>query len=117
MADLDAKTLVLLVLGALILLPILTMGMGGTMMGGPMTHGMWGGGTAMAPGWMLLLGVLGQVLFLVAIVGVGYLLYRGVTQAESDTDDALAELRLAYARGDLSDEEFERRRETLQREE
>ena len=34
-----------------------------------------------------------------------------------DDDTALEELRIAYARGDLSDEGFERRRERLRREE
>jgi putative membrane protein len=33
------------------------------------------------------------------------------------TDPALEELRMAYARGDLSEEEFEERRERLRQEE
>ena len=55
------------------------------------------------------------VVLLIA-VGVVYVLYRGVTGAGSEEDAALEELRLAYARGDLSDEEFEERRQRLERE-
>lgn len=118
---LDTRTLVLLLLAAVILLPFLTMGMGfgGTMggpMGGPMMGGgMWDGGTA--PGWWLLVGLLGRVLTLLVVVGVGYLIYRALTESGGDADEAMAELRLAYARGDLSDEEYERRRQMLERDE
>ena len=56
-----------------------------------------------------------QLLFLAAIVGAGYLVYRAVTTADSGTDQALEELRLAYARGDLTDEEYEQRKEALER--
>jgi len=120
---LDAKTVLLLLLAAVVLLPLLTMGMGYGMMGGPMMGGgMWGGGmwgsqTGTVPGWWLLVGLLGRVLTLLVLVGVGYFVYRAVTESSGGTDEALEELRLAYARGDLSDEEFERRRETLEREE
>lgn len=111
--DFDAKTVLLLLLAAVILLPLLTMGMGYGMMGGPMMGGgMWGDQTG--SGWWVLAGLLGRVLTLLVVVGVGYFVYRALT-ASGDTDDALEELRLAYARGDLSDEEYERRRETLER--
>jgi putative membrane protein len=119
-SDLDTRTLVLLVLAAIVVLPLLTMGLGGGM-GGPMMYGggggMWGGDTAAAPGWVLLVGVLWRVLSLAAVVAVGYFVYRGLTGDGRGTDGAVEELRLAYARGDLSDEEFERRRERLEREE
>nr|WP_254282082.1 SHOCT domain-containing protein [Haloarcula salina] len=116
----------LALLGALVVLPLLAMGLG--MLGGGMYGGgMWGGGHmwdgqmgpggGTASGWMFLVGVLMQVLFLAVLVGVGYLLYRGVTgAANGGRDDAIAELRRAYARGELDDEEFERRRERLERE-
>jgi putative membrane protein len=95
--------------------------MGGAM-GGPMTYGMHGGmwgdggtGTATASGWLILASVLWRLLILVAVVVLGYLLYRGLTRSgDDDGADAVAELRLAYARGDLSDEEYERRRERLE---
>ena len=53
-------------------------------------------------------------------VGIGYLLYRGLVGGVGSSltsDRALEELRVAYARGDLSDEEFEERRAKLTREE
>jgi putative membrane protein len=110
--SLDAKTVLLLLLAAIVLLPLLTMGMGYGMMGGPMMGGgMWGGS---ASGWWLLVGLLGRVLTLLVLVGVGYFVYRALTASGDGGDEALEELRLAYARGDLSDEEYERRRETLE---
>jgi putative membrane protein len=110
-------TIVLIVLGAVVVLPVLFMGFG--MMGfGPMTGGMWGGhmwSDGPVPGWMVLVGFLMQLLFLAAIVGAGYLVYRAVTTADRGADQALEELRLAYARGDLTDEEYEQRKDTLER--
>lgn len=107
---------ILLVLAALVVLPAVVM-RGGMMGFGPMMgaweHGMWGGGTM--PGWMLLVGVLMQLLFLAAIVVAGYLLYRAVAGSDDDADRALEELRVAYARGELSDEEYEQRRDALER--
>jgi putative membrane protein len=115
--DKQLVTIVLVVLGALLILPVLFMGFG--MMGfGPMMGGMWGGhmwGDGTVPGWMVLVGLLMQLLFIAAIVGAGYLVYRAVTTADSGADQALEELRLAYARGDLTDEEYEQRKEALER--
>ena len=110
--DKQLVTIVLVVLGAVVVLPVLFVGFG------PMTGGMWGGhmwGDGTVPGWMVLVGLLMQLLFLAAIVGAGYLVYRAVTTADSGTDRALEELRLAYARGDLTDEEYEQRKDTLER--
>ncbi|WP_436909816.1 SHOCT domain-containing protein [Halosimplex marinum] len=100
---------------ALVALPALGMGFG--MMGyGPMMtdHGMWGApGTG--PGWLFLVGLATQLLFLAALVVGAYLVYRAVVGRDGDgTDRALEELRLAYARGDLSDEEYEQRRDRLE---
>lgn len=108
---------VLLALGALLVLPTLA-GFGmmgfGTMYGPMMGGGMWGdGGTV--PTWMPLAGLFLQVTFLVVLVGGAYLAYRAVGDS-GGTDPALEELRLAYARGDLTDEEYENRREALERE-
>jgi putative membrane protein len=105
-------TVVLIVLGAIVVLPVLFMGFG-VMRFGPMTGGMWGDGTA--PGWMVLIGVLTRLLVLAATVSAGYLVYRAVTTADGGTDQALEELRVAYARGDLTDEEYEQRKDTLER--
>ena len=113
--DNSLVTLVLVVLGALLVLPLLFMGFGmlgyGGMMGG-WEHGMWNGGTA--PGWVVLLGALIQLGFLVAIVAGIYLLYRSLAGGGDGPDRAIEELRMAYARGDLSDEEYQRRREALE---
>lgn len=109
--------LVLVVLVALLVLPLLFMGGGMMGYGSPTMGGMWGGGMRQAgqvPGWFLLVAVLLRLVFLLALVGAGYLLYRAVT-GSGGTDPAIAELRAAYARGELTDEEFERRREKLER--
>lgn len=110
----DAATILLLVLGAIILLPFLTMGLGfGGMMGyGGMMGGYGGSGTGWSwVGFLLQLAVLGVLL------GGGYLLIKRTGNRGGSADGAMAELRRAYARGDLTDEEFERRRERLQHEE
>jgi putative membrane protein len=115
--DNQLVTIVLVVLGALLILPVLFMGFGmmgfGPMMGGMWGGGMWGDGTI--PGWMFVVGVVMQLLFLAALIGGGYLVYRAVTSGESNPDRALEELRLAYARGELTDEEYEQRRSALER--
>lgn len=115
MSSNDQLLRILLIVAAVVLLvPFLVMvvmmpimGMWG---GGHMGDvGMWGGA-----GWMWLLMWL---LVLAVVLGVGYLMYRGIRQTGGRREDAaLEELRVAYARGDLSDEEFETRRERLQRE-
>jgi putative membrane protein len=114
-SDRQVVTLVVVLLAAVVLLPTLLVGFG--MMGGPMMGGTWGhmwadGGTV--PGWAVAVNLLVQLLFLAAIVGAGYLTYRSVTSQTADRDRALDELRMAYARGDLSDEEYERRRTRLE---
>jgi putative membrane protein len=93
--------------------------MGFGMMGvGPMMGGTWGGhmwGDGTIPTWMFIAGIIMQLLFLATLVGGAYLLYQAITGSESDSDQALEELRLAYARGELTDEEYEQRREALER--
>jgi putative membrane protein len=117
------RRLALVVVGALAALLLLPLLLGGGTMGyGPMMHrpggvwggGMWGGATA-SPGWVLVVGAVMRVAALAVVVGAGYLLYRTAVgdKVARGRDDALEELRLAYARGDLTDEEFERRRERL----
>lgn len=111
---------VLVLLAVLLVVPTLFVGFG--MMGfGPMmgTGGMWGGGMmwgdGSVPAWVPLFGAVMQLLFLLLLVGLGYLVYRAVAGPAGASDRALEELRLAYARGDLSDEEYETRREALER--
>lgn len=110
-------TILLVILGAFVIVPTFFMGFGmmgfGPMMGGTGSGGMWGDGTI--PGWLFTVGVVAQLLFLAAVVGGGYLIYRAVAGSERDSDRALEELRLAYARGELTDDEYEQRREVLER--
>lgn len=83
--------------------------------------GMGGGG-----GWGMGGGLLGGDMFLWPLLLVGlvavlvYALSDGGTATKDrrsgrETDRAMAELRERYARGELSDEEFEQRRRTLER--
>ena len=111
----DRLLLILLVVAAVVLVvPFLSMAWMMPMMGmwrwGQMGGGgMWGGGGAWL--WLLL-----WLLVLLVVGGGGYLLYRAVRRSGlRDTDTALEELRLTYARGELSDDEFEERYERLQR--
>ena len=102
--------LVLAVLAVLVLAPVFAMAIGMPMMAG-MGWG-WHDGTmaGTAPWWGLGMGLV----WLVVLIGIGYVVYRAVVApAGREGDAALRELRLAYARGDLTDEEFEARRAVL----
>lgn len=56
------------------------------------------------------------LLFLLVLLGVGYFLYRALVGGRIlEHDRALEGLRTAYARGDLTTEEFEQRRQRLRR--
>ena len=108
--------IVLIVLGVLVLFPLLMMVFAMPMMG--MMGWWWDGG--MAGGLSPLWGIGMMLVWLVVLVGIGYLLYRGLVGRvgpSMDADRALEELRVAYARGDLTDEEFEARRATLRTDE
>jgi putative membrane protein len=82
-------------------------------MGGGYGGGMMGGGW----GGMGGLGLFGGGMFLWPLLLVGLVLllvYRTNREEQTSmTDTALAELRERYARGELSDEEFESRRSSL----
>jgi putative membrane protein len=114
---------VVVVLGILVLFPVLMMALAVPTMGmmgwwGDGMMGWWGDG--MMGGFSPLWGIVMMLVWLIVLLGIGYLLYRGLVGGlgtSAETDSALEELRLAYARGDLSDEEFEERRSRLQREE
>lgn len=111
--------IVLIVLAILILAPLLwrilafpMMGMGGGMMGGMWGGGMGGGfgGSGVSPIWSLVM----LLVWVVILVGGGYVVYRWLSGTRGiGSDPALEELRLAYARGDISEEEFEQRRSKL----
>ncbi|AHG02925.1 hypothetical protein HALDL1_04405 [Halobacterium sp. DL1] len=104
---------VLIVLAVIVFAPLLMMLLAMPMMG---MMGWWwaGGGLGMgaAPLWGLGL----MLLFLLAVLAVGYVLYRGLVGSRTpERNRALEELRSAYARGDFTDEEFEQRRQRLER--
>ena len=87
---------------------------GGHHHGGGMETGMWGFGGGMWLWGLLWMGVLFAVLALTARAVFDW----GRDGQQSQTDRSPREvLRERYARGDLDDDEFERRRETLRREE
>ncbi|WP_128226555.1 SHOCT domain-containing protein [Halobacteriaceae archaeon SHR40] len=115
--DTQLVTVVLIIIGVFVIFPMIFMGFGmmgfGPMMGGTWGDGMWGSGPM--PGWMFIVGIVMQLLFIAAIVGGGYLVYRVVTGEQTDSDKALEELRRAYARGELTDDEYETRKERLER--
>ena len=110
--QLDTTTIVLLILGAIILLPLLTMGMG---FGGMMGYGGMMGQYGSTGGWWPFIGMLVPLIFLLILLGGGYLVFHRMNETQTSRDPAMEELRTAYARGDLTDEEFEARRERLER--
>lgn len=105
----------LIIIALLLLLPFFMMVFMMPMMS--MMGWWWGGGgpgssVVASPLW----GIGMMLLFLLILIGIGYGLYRAVTRGSYGGDDqAVEELRLAYARGEISQEEFEQRREDLER--
>lgn len=99
---------VIAIVAIIVLLPLFWMVLGMPVMG------MWGwghmgDGVGLGWGWLL-----SWFVMLALLVGLGYLFYRILTGHASESGDpALEELRLAYARGELTDEEFEERRHKL----
>ncbi|MFB6195499.1 MAG: SHOCT domain-containing protein [Haloplanus sp.] len=113
----DLFRLALIVLAVAVLSPVVMLLFAAPMMGMGMLSG-WGGG--MMGGYSPLWGLGTLAIWFVVLAGIGYALYRGFVGSgvePASRDDAIEELRLAYARGDLSDEEFEQRREKLRRDE
>ena len=108
---LDATTVPLFVLVALLVLPVLVMGLGfggmvghGWMMGGPVTGtGLW---------WWPFVGMLVPPALLVLVVGPVVL--RPLVEDTGGRDPPMEALRMTYARGDLTVEEFGTRRRKLE---
>lgn len=119
MADTDALLrAVLVIVVALLALPLVLMlvmvPFAGGMHGGTWGGGMWGWGpweTGMGWGTWLWMSVVPLVVLLVIAYG-GYRLLRAGDRTGGDA--AIEELRRAYARGELTDEEYESRRERLE---
>lgn len=100
---------VLVVLAVVVLLPAVLMAL-------LMPLGMlgWGGAWGMHDG-VGAMAAFASVFLLLVLVAVGASLAYAWSSRRSDpTDPALEELRMAYARGDLSEEEFEQRRRRLE---
>lgn len=95
----DVVRVLLIGVAVIVLLPVLLMVFFAPAMG---RHMGWNSGWNIA--WLLPW----LVLFLV----IGYVVYR--LSIQLGEDDALKELRRAYARGDVTDEEFEKRRHRLE---
>jgi len=85
----------------------------GSMMGYGGMMGQYG----MTGSWWPLLGMLVPIIFLLVLLGGGYLIFRRMAAGQMSHNPAMEELRMAYARGDLTDEEFEKRRKKLERSE
>lgn len=100
----------------LLAIPLLVAATGAAAAHGGAGHhgGMSGGG-----GWGLFTGSMGLwwLLWLVILLGVPFLVVYGLREHEADGSDdgAASVLRERYARGELSDDEFEHRREQLER--
>ncbi|WIV66784.1 SHOCT domain-containing protein [Natrialbaceae archaeon AArc-T1-2] len=108
----DLVRLVVLVIAILLLAPIVMMLFMTPMMG---AHGPWvdaTNGVGWGWGWLF-----AWLVPLLVVVAIGYLVYRVIASPDSRDDAAMEELRIAYARGEISEEEFEERRRRLQREE
>jgi putative membrane protein len=106
---------VLIVIAAILLLPLLVMAFIAPMMGlsgwGHMWNGSMWNGTGATWLWLLM-----SLVPLLVLLAIGYLLYSAIRQPRTEqSDPAFEELRTAYARGEISAEEFEERREGLQK--
>lgn len=117
--------LVLILIATIVLLPILLMMFAFPIMGsmsgqdGSYTSGMDGTGYSpmMDGGGIFAIWGLGMMLiFLIVLLGAAYLFYRiiFVRGRVAPKDPAVEELRQAYARGELTEEEYESRRKKLQ---
>jgi len=111
--QLDTTTILLLILGAIILPPLLTMGMG---FGGMMGYGGMVGYGGTTSGWWPFVGMLFPLI--PPHPPRRWLPRLPAHERNADVSGSpMEELRTAYARGDLTDEEFEARRERLERSE
>ncbi|MDQ7820818.1 MAG: SHOCT domain-containing protein [Armatimonadota bacterium] len=107
MSGRDLALVVLAVLGGLALLSVVGMGMWGGCCGwmGPGMMGRWGWGP-WGGGW----GLMGMLLVLAGIV----LVVLALTRRESRSDEALEILRRRLASGEITREQYEELRKTLQ---
>lgn len=97
---------VLIAVGAFVFIQLLMMAFMFPTMGWMMTDGTG----EMSPSWSIGM----TVIYLLGLVVFGYIIYR-VYRQYARRDAAIEELRRAYARGELTQEEFEQRRTDLDR--
>jgi putative membrane protein len=71
-------------------------------------------GDSVGSGWWIM-GIAFQFLFLLLLLGGSYFVVRRLLDQRESRDPALEELRRTYARGELSDEEYETRKNRLER--
>jgi uncharacterized membrane protein len=102
----DLAVVVLVILGALVLLPALGMGLGGCCgWMGPGMMGRWGWGPwAGGVGWIAMLLVLAGIVLVVL----------ALTRREARSDEAVEILRRRLASGEITREQYEELRKTLQ---
>lgn len=107
----DWTIVLLVILGIFVLLPILGMGFGGFGMMGPGMmggRGMMGGWSGGGFGW-------GGLLFIALVIVGIVLIARGLLARPGTTSDgALEILRQRLAKGEITKEQFEELRKTLQ---
>ncbi|WP_232819773.1 SHOCT domain-containing protein [Haloprofundus halophilus] len=75
------------------------------------------GGYGPIGGWWMLLALLVPLAFLLVLLGGGYLLTKQMSDSQQLRNPAMEELRTAYVRSDLTDEEFEAQRQRLEQSE
>ena len=80
-----------------------------------MGYGGMMGGYGTTSGWWPIVGMLVPFVFTLILLGGGYLVFRHMTDNQTSRSPAMEELRAAYAQGNLSEQEYEERRERLQR--
>lgn len=108
----ETLRIVLIFLGGLLAIPLIMMTLAVPMMGGHMWNGgMWDQPESVSA-WVLVWGAI----LLILLMG-GYLLLKGSRNEAGQSDQAIEELRIAYAKGELTDEEFESRQERLRSQE
>lgn len=95
---------VLIAVGAVVFIHLLMMAFMMPTMGWMMSDGT----AAMSPVWSIVM----MGIYLLGLGAFGYIIYR-VYKQHSQRDAAMEELRQAYARGELTPDEFEQRRKDL----
>ena len=104
----DAVKLIVLILAIVLFVPLVMM-----LLAWPMS-GMWDGGHMWDGGGMGWVAVASWAVIMLVLLGAVLLLFWVLRPAAGATDDpALEEVRLAYARGELSDEEYTERIDRL----